>query len=231
MVSVIIVAAGKGTRMKSDINKQFMLLGEKPVLLRTIEKFLNIEAVQEIIVVLNKHDKERFLDWNFHEKTDKIKIAEGGAERYLSVQNGLQQVDALADIILVHDGARPFVTATEIEGVIEMTRKTGACILACKVQDTIKQSEEGVVVTTLDRSNLYAVKTPQGFFANILKEVYLPENITKFDTIPTDDSSLVEKFGYKVHVVEGNSDNIKITTPMDLLLGELLLKKEENSCE
>ena len=137
MVSVIVVAAGKGSRMKSSVNKQFLKLKGKAVLQHTIEIFLEVEEIDEMVVVLSKEDVALFQSLDFLGK-EKVKIALGGQERYFSVRNGLEQVSEDSDVILVHDGARPFVTKEEIKSVISCARQDGACILATKVKDTIK---------------------------------------------------------------------------------------------
>lgn len=226
MVSVIVVAAGKGSRMKSSVNKQFLKLKGKAVLQHTIEIFLEVEEIDEMVVVLSKEDVALFQSLDFLGK-EKVKIALGGQERYFSVRNGLEQVSEDSDVILVHDGARPFVTKEEIKSVISCARQDGACILATKVKDTIKEVECGVVVNTPKRDRLYAVQTPQGFRGDILREVYAMDFCTFGDWIPTDDASLVERQGYPIKITEGSPNNIKITTPIDLLLGELILEQEE----
>lgn len=226
MASVIVVAAGKGSRMGTSVKKQFLLLKGKPVLQHTVETFLAVEEIDEIVVVLSEEDVPTFESMKFPSDKD-IKIAFGGAERYLSVKNGVNAVKESAEIILVHDAARPFVTVKEIQSVISVARQEGACILANKVKDTIKEVEQGTVISTPNRDHLYAVQTPQGFSAKILREVYANETEEFGNWIPTDDASLVERAGYPIKVVEGSTNNIKITTPIDLLLGELLLKEEE----
>lgn len=226
MVSVIVVAAGKGSRMKSSVNKQFMKLKGKAVLQHTIETFLEVEEIDEMVVVLSKEDVALFQSLDFSGK-EKVKIAFGGRERYFSVRNGLEQVRADADVILVHDGARPFVTKEEIKSVISCAKRDGACILAMKVKDTIKEVDGEVVVNTPKRDHLYAVQTPQGFRGEILREVYAMDFAMFGDWVPTDDASLVERQGYPIKITEGSPNNIKITTPIDLLLGELILEQEE----
>lgn len=227
MVSVIIVAGGRGKRMNSPVSKQFLKLGDKTVLEHTIEKFLLVDEVDEIVLVMREEEHMRS-ELNRRNFSKTVKKAIAGEERYLSVRNGLERVNPGSDIVLVHDGARPFVRPSEIKAVIENTRKTGACILASKVKDTIKEVEDGKIRSTLKREDLYAAATPQGFDADLLRAVYLDEFLESLGEIPTDDASLVERTGREVFIVEGSTNNIKITTPVDLLLGELILK-EENS--
>lgn len=227
MVSVIIVAGGRGKRMNSEVSKQFLTLGDKMVLEHTVEKFLGIDEVDEIILVMREeeHQRPEFAEVLFSKP---LKKAVAGEERYLSVRNGLQRVDERSEVVLVHDGARPFVRPSDIRAVIEKTKETGACILASKVKDTIKEVKNEKVSRTLKRELLYCVATPQGFDTKLLKQAYSEEWLGSLEDIPTDDAAIVEAMGKEVFIVEGSTDNIKITTPVDLLLGELILKGENS---
>lgn len=226
MVSVIIVAGGRGSRMKSSVSKQFLMLGNKTVLQHTLERFLEVPEVEEVVLVLRPEEKYRVEEMKLDTKGKLIKVADAGEERYLSVRSGLEQVDISSEVILVHDAARPLVKVAQIRDVIERARSTGACILASKVKDTIKEVESDVVQRTLNRERLYCVATPQGFEAQLLRLAYSKEALENFKGIPTDDSSVVEALGKDVFVLEGDASNIKITTPEDLLIVEALLKKE-----
>ena len=228
MNGVIIVAAGSGSRMKANINKQFIKLNDKEIIAYTIEKFYNNKNINDIVVVIKEDEYEFFqqeiLDkYNF----DNIKIAYGGKERQDSVYNGIKSLDKNCKYVLVHDGARPFVRKQNIEDGIKGVLDHGACVIGVPVKDTIKVIDENKDVHhTPRRSMLWAAQTPQCFWKKIIKKGY--EYAIEEDIIGTDDSSLVEKIGYKVKMIMGNYDNIKITTPEDLIIAESLLKVDRN---
>ncbi|MEA5085473.1 2-C-methyl-D-erythritol 4-phosphate cytidylyltransferase [bioreactor metagenome] len=213
----IIVAAGSGRRMGGSISKQFLNLGKKPIIVHTVEKFEEIKEINEIIVVTSMpyiqyvQDLKREFSWK------KVKIVEGGKERYNSVLNGLNALGEDIQTVLIHDGVRPFVTEKNILDVIEKTQQAGACILAVPVKDTIKAVDgNGMVTGTPDRNTLWSVQTPQGFNLDLLKKAY--QSTDNFEAI-TDDAMVMEKAGYTVTVVKGSYENIKITTPEDLAIG------------
>lgn len=228
-ISVIIAAAGKGKRMGKGYNKQYILLGDKPIVAHTIEVFESMGLIDEIILVVGEGEtglakKDIIYKYNFKKV---VKIVEGGAERGDSVYNGLKAVNINCDIVLVHDGVRPFITDGIIEKSIETARDSGACIVAVRVKDTIKAVNENMeVVHTPDRDTLWAVQTPQTFRYKLLLEAY--EKLRIDDMKVTDDAMLIEKLGHTVKIIEGSYENIKITTPEDLILGEGILKKREN---
>ena len=226
MNGVIVVAAGTGSRMKNDINKQFIKLNGKEIIAHTIDKFYNNENIDDIVVVIKEEEEEYFVD-NVINKYgfDDIKIAYGGNERQDSVYNGIKKLNNNCDIILVHDGARPFVTGDIIENSIEEAKKYSAVVVGVKVKDTIKMvSEDGKIIDTPNRSYLWAVQTPQVFKYDIITKAY--EDAYNENYYGTDDAMLVERIGYKVKMVEGSYDNIKITTPEDLKFGEQILKNK-----
>lgn len=227
--SVIIAAAGKGERMQMNYNKQYILLSGKPIVAHTIEVFENMDLIYEIILVVGKGEinpvKEDIIyKYNFKKVN---KIVEGGKERQYSVYNGLKAVSSDCDMVLVHDGARPFITGSIIEKSIETAKDSGACIVAVRVKDTIKAVNENMeVVHTPDRDSLWAVQTPQAFRYRLLLEAY--EKLRIDDMKVTDDAMLIEKLGHTVKIIEGSYENIKITTSEDLILSEGILKKREN---
>lgn len=230
MTSAVIVAAGRGTRMKykPNISKQHIDILGKSVILRTIEKFLEAESVDEIVLVIIENEEEYFRK-NVLSciVTDKpIKLVYGGTERVYSCYNGILATDEAADIVLVHDGVRPFVKTSEINEVVEKARQTGAAVLAVKSKDTIKIAPENIIEHTPDRENVYMIQTPQGFSKDTLIKAYQKLIEAKSDFIPTDDASVVEHFGKKVHIVPGSYENIKITTLSDVVLAEAILKSE-----
>lgn len=225
-VSVIIPAAGMGKRMNSNINKQFLPLHRKPVLAHTLEKFANSNAIDEIIVVVREDERDICLEEVIkpYELQKVKKIVSGGKERKDSVYNGLKEVSPQCEIVIVHDGARPFVNQECINNSILGAIKHGACVVGVPVKDTIKIIDEcNDILETPNREVLWAAQTPQTFSYKLLFKAY-EESIT-LGYSATDDSMLVEKLGYKVKMIKGSYDNIKITTPEDLILGERIFEK------
>ncbi|CEK39892.1 2-C-methyl-D-erythritol 4-phosphate cytidylyltransferase [Paraclostridium sordellii] len=225
MNGVIIVAAGTGSRMKKDINKQFIKLDNKEIIAYTIDKFYINNEIDDIVVVIKK-DEEDYFKENILEKYNfkNIKIAYGGEERQDSVYNGIQKLDKNCEVVLVHDGARPFVTEEIINNSIKEAKKHNAVVVGVKVKDTIKVvGEEGNIVDTPNRKYLWSVQTPQVFKYDIITKAY--ENAYNENYYGTDDAMLVEKIGYDVKMIEGSYDNIKITTQEDLNFGEQILRK------
>lgn len=220
-VAAIIVAAGRGTRMGSELPKQYMTIAGKTILDTTLYKFEKSNDINEIILVVNKDDIEFVKDEiaPFYSKI--AHVVPGGKTRTESVYQGLKKVRKNSDIVLIHDGVRPFISYTLISTCIENALVYKACIPVIDVVDTIKEvSDDGAVVKTFDRKSLKAVQTPQAFDYSILRECY--ENAMTEDVEFTDDASIVEYYGYKVKTVEGLSKNIKITTPLDLRMAEIL---------
>lgn len=223
-VSAVIVAAGKGTRMKADINKQFLNIKGKPILYYTLKAFEACELVDEIILVTAKDKKQYCMDEIVRKYgINKISaIVEGGKERQHSVFNGLKAVKK-SDVVLIHDGARPFVDRGIIEEGIINAERYGACTCGVKPKDTIKYVDEnGFSIDTLDRNSLFQVQTPQCFRYDLILACH-EKGINEGITV-TDDTSVVEYYGHKVYLYEGNYDNIKITTPEDLIIGERILE-------
>ena len=227
MNGVVIVAAGTGNRINMVINKQFIKLEWKEIIYYTIEKFYKNKNIEDIVVVVKEEEAEFFrkkiLDkYNFKN----IKIAYGGKERQDSVYNGLKSLDKNCDIVLIHDGARPFVSDKIINKSIEEARENKAIVVGVPVKDTIKVIDhDNNIVDTPNRSLLWAVQTPQTFDYNLLIKSY--EDAFKDNFYGTDDAMLVERIGYKVKMVEGSYNNIKITTQEDLNLGNQILKLQD----
>jgi 2-C-methyl-D-erythritol 4-phosphate cytidylyltransferase len=226
--SVVIVAAGQGTRMNMGENKQYIQIGGKSVLARAISIFEELVPVKEIIVVVNEHDilycKESIIGrYNFK----KIKaIVAGGKERQNSVFNGLKEVNAHCGIVLIHDGARPFTDQESIFRSLESALEFGASCVAVPVKDTIKKgNSEGFVNETFDRSSLWAIQTPQAFKYDIIMDAH--KKAIKDGYLGTDDAVLVERLGFQMKLVMGSYDNIKITTQEDLYLAEAIAAKAE----
>jgi 2-C-methyl-D-erythritol 4-phosphate cytidylyltransferase len=220
--TVIIPAAGIGARMHADRAKQMLELGGVPVLVHTLKRFQQCEAVDQIILVLQPNLTSEVLSlMSRHNLTKVARVVAGGAERQDSVYRGLQVVRAeSAGIIAVHDAVRPFVKPDEIQAVIERAASTGAALIALASTDTIKQVKSGRVQRTLDRRRIYYAQTPQAFRFSILREAFEKAYADGF--MGTDESQLVERLGQRVSVVEGSPLNIKITRPFDLRLAEAI---------
>ena len=227
MKGVVIVAAGTGSRMNMGINKQFIKLEGKEIIAYTIEKFYNNSNIEDIVVVVKEDESEFFkkeiLDkYNFKN----VKIAYGGKERQDSVYNGLKLLDEKCDVVLIHDGARPFVSDKIIDKSIEEAKEHKAIVVGVPVKDTIKVIDNDKnIVDTPNRSVLWAVQTPQTFDYNILIDAYKDAFKNKF--YGTDDAMLVERIGYKVKMLEGSYNNIKITTQEDLNVGSQILRVQD----
>lgn len=224
-VSVIIPAAGFGERMGATIGKQFLLLSGKPILVHTIERFQACDAVNEIIVATQKTSFSLIEEIKHTFALTKLKPpVAGGQRRQDSIVNAMRTIDERSDIISVHDAVRPFVHLKEITQSIETAKFFGASIVAVRAKDTMKlATTDGRVEKTLSRSSLWSVQTPQTFQRKILFDAY--DFAVKNGITATDDSFLVEQIGISPIIVEGGYENIKITTPDDLLLAELLVKR------
>ncbi len=224
-VAVIIVAGGKGLRMGLNIPKQYIKINNKPILLYTIDKFYKNKYIDEIVLVVSKD----YINFCKHEilenyKYNNINIIEGGKERQDSVYNGLRSLKNV-DIVLVHDAVRPFVSDNEISNLICETNKNKSCVLGVKVKDTIKISKNNIIEETLDRNKLWAIQTPQSFKYETLMKAY--ENAIKNNIKATDDATLLEILQEEIYIIEGNYNNIKITTIEDLEYAKYLLFKED----
>lgn len=221
----IIAAAGQGTRMGSKRAKQFLELAGTPIIIHTLQAFEACEAIQEIIVVLPEADINDFseLAQRYHLKKLRAVVA-GGTTRASSVLRGLNALTAIeADIVAVHDGSRPLVTVQEITETVRAAQVSGAAILSAPMVDTVKEVAGGSVVKTIPRAHLRRALTPQCFRYAVLRQAY--EQVDELDASLTDESSLVERLGVSVSVVEGSLRNIKITRPEDLLIAEAMLRK------
>lgn len=223
---VIIVAGGKGTRIGGNVKKQYLTLNGKEILAHTIEAFEKVGVIDEIVLVVGQEDLEYVETAIVHQYGyQKVtQIVAGGKERKDSVWNGICALKEHTDYIMVHDGARPFIKEKEIRACLEAARKEGAALVAVPVKDTIKQvNTSGMVVGTPERSTLWAVQTPQTFAKSLLVEAHLYGQQEALEA--TDDAMLVEAIGHGVWVVEGDYTNIKITTPEDLVIGEVFIRK------
>jgi 2-C-methyl-D-erythritol 4-phosphate cytidylyltransferase len=224
--AAIIAAAGWGRRFGGGIKKQFQPLGGKPVLAHSIQSLEESPSVGEIVLVV----PQDLLNYSLEEIVDRFefkkvtKIIPGGEERQYSVRRGFDSVSGGTDIVVVHDGVRPFVKVNLIEEVIKGALQSGGAIAALPVKDTVKESSScgNYVEKSIPRKLLWLAQTPQAFKYEILKRAY--EEAERGGFLGTDESSLVERLGVQVKLVEGSHMNIKITNEEDLLLGELILK-------
>ena len=222
MISAIVLAGGRGKRMNYHKSNQFIEIKGKPVLVYTLEKFMYNKSIDEVILVLPEDEvdycKKEVLQ-KYSLKVDRIVI--GGKERQDSVFNALEAMEK-ANIVLIHDGARPFISEKIIEEGIKYANIYGAAAPGVTPKDTIKiKNEDNISVDTPDRNTLVAVQTPQCFKYDEIYQCH--RKIKEENAIVTDDTSVVERYGHKVYLYEGDYTNIKITTPEDLILAERLI--------
>lgn len=224
----IILAGGKGKRMGAPVSKQFIEIDDKPIIYYTIKKFEEVEEIDEIILVLPK-DEINYFKTNIQNRFNFniSKIIEGGAERQDSVYNALKSVED-TDIVLIHDGARAFVTNEIIKNGIGYAKEYGAAAPGVMPKDTIKvKDKDSFSKDTPIRERLVAVQTPQCFKYSLIKECH--ENVKREKKIVTDDTMVVEQYGYNVYLYEGDYKNIKITTKEDLILAKAFVKEQKLS--
>ena len=221
-VSAVVVAAGNSTRM-NGVNKQLLLIDGVPVLVRTLKALSDNSKVGEIVVAAREEDIPVIYQAVQEYEIPKVThIVRGGATRQQSVLNAVNAVSESCEYLLIHDGARPLVTADIIDGTLEAAFEYGAAATGVKVKDTIKKvGPDGFIIGTPDREKLWAVHTPQIF----KKSLYIDALRTVADASDfTDDCKLIEEYGEKVQMVEGSYENIKITTPGDVILAEAILR-------
>jgi 2-C-methyl-D-erythritol 4-phosphate cytidylyltransferase len=213
---VILVAAGKGSRMKTAESKQYLPLNGKPVLVHTMELFDSMDEVSDIVIVTGEDDICRCREYADQYGIRKVgAVVAGGAERQHSVHEGLKSLKPGIDWVMVHDAVRPFASKASIAECCRQAVAHDAAVLAVPVKDTIKVVDaDGVIQSTPDRRSLWAIQTPQAFRRSLLTAAH--EQATAEGFVGTDDSMLVERFGVPVRVVESDYYNIKITTPEDL---------------
>lgn len=218
---VVIVAAGRGSRMGTKESKQYLRLADKPILVHTLELFDRLPFVEQIALVVGEGDIDRCQGWVSEYGLRKVSaVLGGGAERQHSVRLGLTALRS--EWVMVHDGVRPLVTETAVANCCRAALASGAAVLAVPVKDTIKQVDAGgVIVSTPDRRSLWAIQTPQAFRRVMLLEAHARAAAEGF--LGTDDAMVVERMGVPVSVAEGDYTNIKITTPEDLPYAEFLL--------
>ncbi len=222
-VSAIIAGGGSGKRMLSQENKLFIKIGGMPVLAMTLSVFEATEIIDEIILVVPSDEIDRARDLvDGHSFRKVAKIVAGGATRQGSVSNGLDAMSRDADIAVIHDGARPFVTREIIVRAVNEIKSGHAVVVGMPVKDTVKTIDDGGFVTkTLDRQYLWNAQTPQVFKASEIRQAHARAG--KIGLEATDDSKLVERLGGTVRMIQGSYENIKITTPEDIRTAEAIL--------
>ena len=224
MNSGIIVAGGKGERMGPDVDKAFLSLGAKPVLVYSLLAFEKCPDVDEVVLVVRKERVEaaRCAVQMFGCKKV-IKIISGGNQRQQSVANGLAEISEEAEVVAVHDGARPCVTLGLISETIKSARQYGSGVAAVKITDTVKEVDKGMIISqTIDRTKLWRVQTPQAFKVALLRKAFAMVKKKKIKI--TDEASSVELICDNVRMVQSSSSNIKITSPDDLMLAAALMR-------
>jgi 2-C-methyl-D-erythritol 4-phosphate cytidylyltransferase len=225
-VFAIIPAAGSGTRIGGEIKKQFLPLNGKPIIVHTLQQFEHCSDIDEVAMAIPESamsDMEAIVARYRLHKVSKMMM--GGKKRQDSVNNVLNRLTLKdSDIVLVHDGVRPFIETKRIAHLLKVCKEYDAAVLAVQPKDTIRRSTGGGFFDqTMDRTALWLVQTPQAFRAKLLVKAFEKAREDKFYS--TDEAALVERLGVKVRIVEGNYDNIKITTPEDLELGVLILDR------
>jgi len=223
-VCAIIPAGGQGTRMGGTVPKQFQALRGKPILHYTLKTLQESELIDSLVLVVPQNELENArADWL--ERPPVVKqVVVGGEKRQDSVFNGYQALPADTDIVLVHDGVRPFLSKEMIRVTIEAAEKWGAAITAIPVNDTLKKVDgSGKVERTVEREGLWRVQTPQAFRYDLLGQAFRKAQADSF--YGTDEASLIEYLGQEVRVVDGSEWNLKITRPEDLVLGESIVAK------
>jgi 2-C-methyl-D-erythritol 4-phosphate cytidylyltransferase len=221
-VSAILLAAGQGKRFKSKTPKPFYRLSGRPLLFYSLLQLDSVPAVKEIILLVNPQGRPAVASFLAHAGVKKtVRVVAGGRRRQDSVRNGLNEVSRQADMVLIHDAARPFIDQKIISDVLKRASRTGAAVAGVPVKATIKRVKAGRAVETLAREELWEIQTPQVFRKELLCQAF-----RKWGRVTvTDDASLVEKLGRRVSVVQGSYENIKVTTPEDALIAKAIAEK------
>jgi 2-C-methyl-D-erythritol 4-phosphate cytidylyltransferase len=223
--AAIVAAGGSGKRMGGGVPKQLLEIRNKPILVYTLEKLDRVPELGIILLAVPASLKETVMallpGWNLRKP---VRVVEGGAERQDSVRRALGDVPGDAGLVLVHDAVRPFVSVSKIREVLSAAARDGGAILAVRPKNTVKMGREDWVEKTVDRSVLWEVQTPQAFRKEILNRAYAKAEADGFSG--TDDAQLVERLGEPVRIVAGEETNIKITSPADLRLAEILAREE-----
>ena len=222
----IIPAAGSSKRMQNNISKQYLLLDGIPVLARTLEIFQRSPNIDEIFLIVPEMD----IDYAHKDIVDRYDISKvsnilaGGKERQDSVRNGIDALRSDHDVVVIHDGVRPFISEELVRSAILEAARSQAVTVGVPVKDTVKSVDgHGIVVETLNRNHLWLTQTPQAFERDVIKKAY--EAAYRDNYYGTDDAALVERIGVKVMMIRGSYDNIKITTKDDIMLAEVFIRR------
>ena len=227
-VNVVVVAAGKGTRLQSELPKPFLSVAGSPILVHTLRRFAPIEAVRRIVVAVAAEREALFREvlrthgpW-----PQPITVVHGGAERQDSVRNGLVALEPQCEIVVIHDAARPFISVEAIQRSIDAAAEVGSAVVATPVRDTIKRADaQHTICETVSRHDLWLAQTPQTFQVEVIRAAH--RWAQRRDIAGTDDAALVEQMGRPVRIVPGDALNFKITTPDDLALALAVLQASE----
>jgi 2-C-methyl-D-erythritol 4-phosphate cytidylyltransferase len=224
IVSAVIVAAGKGTRMNGDLPKQYLLLESLPILCHTLMVFESCDMIQEIVVVIPAQDTA-YCRENILAKINigkKLLLVCGGENRQDSVYKGLLAAGQRSDIVVIHDAVRPFIRSEQLNAVIKGAEQFGACILGIPAYDTLKEIDySATIVKTIQRDRVWLAQTPQAFQYDLIKKAHTKARRNEY--LSTDDASLVEWLGARVKIIYGSRDNIKITNQEDLEIARALM--------
>ena len=226
-VVAIIPAAGEGRRMGTEVEKQFLCLRGVPILAHTLKVFDQSPEVDSIVLVVSEQqrqalDEKVLRPYPCHKI---LQIVDGGRQRQESVARGLEAVPPECEMVVVHDGVRPLLSNELLASVLKSAQAHGAALAAVPARDTVKRGRDGIVAGTLERETIWLAQTPQVFQASLLRRAYA--EAARANITVTDDAALVERLGVPVHLVPGSPDNIKVTTPSDLVIAEALLAQRE----
>lgn len=220
--TVVLPAAGSGKRMKANKNKLLLELFDKPIFIYTLEIFQRDPNCKSIWLAVKEDEQSLMEKFVTEYGITKVKgFAAGGAERQDSVRACLEMIPA-CEVVLVHDAARPFIDAEVISRLAKEAADSGAAIAGVRVKDTIKKAESGVITETVERENLWIIQTPQAFKYSLIKEAATAASEAGF--LGTDEAMLVERLGHPVKIIESNYENVKMTTPDDLIYGKAILE-------
>lgn len=215
--------------MNRPLAKQYLTLGQDPILLHTIKAFETCDRIDQLVVVVPESDLDYCRDRILTGTSGRLPItlAAGGSERQESVQRGLAHLGDETAVVVIHDGVRPFIEPDQIAQCIDEAAAHGACILGLPVTDTLKQTQDGFIQSTVDRSSLWRAQTPQAFRLALIREAHAKASAGNVHV--TDDAALMERLGQPVKIIPGNRSNIKITTPEDLAYARLLVMSKPPS--
>jgi 2-C-methyl-D-erythritol 4-phosphate cytidylyltransferase len=228
--AAIVVAGGRGTRMGGSVRKQYRSLAGRPILAHALAAVGACPGIAEIVLAVPSADMEMCRETVVAPLSlpTPVRMVGGGAERQISVSNGLEALSERIELVAIHDGVRPFVRPAEFAAVLEAAEREGAAILAVPAADTLKRADaEGRVRATLDRSDIWLAQTPQAFRVDLLREAHAAAR--RDGVFGTDDAALVERLGGVVRIVSGSRRNFKITTPEDLALAEAMSRLESTT--